>query len=56
MRSLRLLLVCLPGLLAAATVHKQAGLAAVSDAHYAGCHWLASFATYLETCRGIAPQ
>ena len=45
-----------PALLAAASVHKQTGLAAVSEAHYAGSHWLASFATYLETRRGIAPQ
>ena len=45
-----------PALLAAASVHKQTGLAAVSEAHYAGSHWLASFATYMETRRGIAPQ
>ncbi len=43
-----------PALLAAAARHKQTGLAAVSDEHYAGSHWLASFATYLETRRGIA--
>ncbi|MBY9067180.1 DUF2891 domain-containing protein [Hyphomonas sp. WL0036] len=40
-------------LLAAAVRHKDTGIAAVSDAHYAGSHWLASFATYLETQRGI---
>lgn len=40
-------------ILAAADVHKEAGIAAVSDEHYAGSHWLASFATYLETRRGI---
>lgn len=45
-----------PALLAAAAVHKQTGIASVSEAHYAGSHWLASFATYLETRRGIAPQ
>jgi len=45
-----------PALLAAASVHKQTGIAAVSEAHYAGSHWLASFATYLETRRGIAPE
>ncbi|WP_164115963.1 DUF2891 domain-containing protein [Sphingorhabdus sp. Alg239-R122] len=40
-------------LLAAATKHEKIGIAAVSDEHYAGSHWLASFATYLETKRGI---
>jgi hypothetical protein len=39
---------------AAADVHKEAGIKSVSDAHYAGSHWLASFATYLTTKRGIA--
>lgn len=42
-------------LLAAAAIHKDTGIRAVSDEHYAGSHWLASFATYLETRRGI-PQ
>ncbi len=32
---------------AAAAEHRRLGLAAVSDAHYAGSHWLGSFATYL---------
>lgn len=45
-----------PALLAAATVHKETGIAAVSDEHYAGSHWLASFATYLETRRGIRAE
>ena len=40
-------------LLAAATVHRETGIAAVSDEHYSGSHWLASFATYLTTKRGI---
>jgi hypothetical protein len=40
-------------LLAAAKVHKETGISAVSDEHYAGSHWLASFATYLETKRGL---
>lgn len=40
-------------LLAAAERHKETGIAAVSDTHYSGSHWLASFATYLETRRGI---
>ena len=43
-------------LMAAAAVHKESGIAAVSDTHYSGSHWLASFATYLETRRGISPQ
>lgn len=46
----------IPALLAAAAAHKETGIAAVSDAHYAGSHWLGSFATYLETRRGIAPK
>ena len=41
-------------LIAAAAKHKETGIAAVSDEHYSGSHWLASFATYLETKRGIA--
>lgn len=41
-------------LLAAAALHTQTGVAAVSEEHYAGSHWLASFATYLETRRGIS--
>ncbi|MBX2846806.1 MAG: DUF2891 domain-containing protein [Acidiferrobacterales bacterium] len=39
-------------LVAAAKVHADAGVAAVSDQHYSGSHWLASFATYLITDRG----
>jgi hypothetical protein len=46
----------IPALLAAAAVHKETGLASVTDAHYSGSHWLASFATYLETRRGIAAK
>lgn len=42
-----------PSLLASARVHAHAGLAGVSDEHYAGGHWLASFAVYLLTRRGI---
>ena len=45
-----------PALLAAAAKHKETGIAAVSDAHYSGSHWLASFATYLETRRGIRSE
>lgn len=43
-------------LLAAAARHKETGIAAVSDTHYSGGHWLASFATYLETRRGIRSE
>ncbi len=39
-------------LVAAAEVHAKTGVAAVSDEHYSGSHWLASFATYLMTDRG----
>lgn len=40
-------------LVAAADEHRKVGIAAVSDEHYSGSHWLASFATYLATKRGI---
>ncbi|NRA28740.1 MAG: DUF2891 domain-containing protein [Parvularculaceae bacterium] len=40
-------------LLAAADVHREVGIAAVSDEHYSGSHWLGSFATYLTTQRGL---
>ena len=40
-------------LAAAAVVHQETGIAAVSDEHYSGSHWLGSFATYLVTRRGI---
>lgn len=46
----------IPALLAAAAVHKETGLASVTDTHYSGSHWLASFATYLETRRGISAK
>jgi len=39
-------------LVAAAKLHADTGVAAVSDTHYSGSHWLASFATYLMTDRG----
>ncbi|MEE9432925.1 MAG: DUF2891 domain-containing protein [Sphingorhabdus sp.] len=38
---------------AAAAKHTQTGLASVSSDSYAGSHWLASFATYLTSHRGI---
>jgi len=40
-------------LLASADLHRETGIAAVSDEHYSGSHWLGSFATYLVTQRGI---
>lgn len=43
-------------LVAAAAVHSEQGVAAVSDEHYSGSHWLASFATYLMTDRGWVVQ
>jgi hypothetical protein len=39
---------------ATANTHRIAGLEGVSPEHYAGSHWLGSFATYLVTRRGIA--
>jgi hypothetical protein len=41
-------------LVAAAELHAKTGVAAVSDEHYSGSHWLASFATYLMTDRGYS--
>lgn len=38
---------------ASAELHSMAGLVAVTGNHYAGGHWLASFATYLTTKRGL---
>jgi hypothetical protein len=46
----------LAALKAAAAAHRSAGLAAVTGEHYEGGHWLASFAVYLVTRRGIAQQ
>ncbi len=45
-------------LLAAAKLHGDAGEESVRTPHYAGSHWLASFATYWRTERGLdrAPQ
>jgi len=42
-----------PALSASARVHGTAGEKSVSTPHYSGSHWLASFATYLRTERGI---
>ncbi len=38
---------------ASADLHRETGIAAVSNEHYMGSHWLGSFATYLVTRRGI---
>jgi hypothetical protein len=43
----------LPALRQAAQRHREAGLAAVTGAHYEGGHWLGSFAVYLTTGRGL---
>ncbi len=40
-------------LLTARDTHTASGIAQVNDEHYAGGHWLASFAVYLTTRRGI---
>jgi hypothetical protein len=45
-----------PALVAAAEAHRRAGLAAVTGKHYECGHWLGSFAVYLTTQRGIAPE
>jgi hypothetical protein len=44
----------LPALAAAAQAHREAGLSSVTGEHYAGGHWLGTFAVYLVTRRGIA--
>jgi len=44
----------IPALLNAAAVHKFSGLASVTGEHYEGGHWLGSFATYLQTSRGVS--
>ncbi|MES1245157.1 MAG: DUF2891 domain-containing protein [Acidobacteriota bacterium] len=43
----------LASLRAAAAVHRESGLRAVTGEHYEGGHWLGSFATYLVTGRGL---
>ncbi len=40
-------------LTAAADVHRKSGLESVTGEHYAGGHWLGSFATYLVTKKGL---
>ncbi|MCG6921443.1 MAG: DUF2891 domain-containing protein [Acidobacteria bacterium] len=39
---------------AAARIHREAGLGAVTGEHYVGGHWLGTFAVYLVTGRGLA--
>jgi len=41
-------------LAAAAQRHREAGLAGARTTHWAGSHWLGSFAVYLVTGRGLA--
>ncbi|HYO56786.1 DUF2891 domain-containing protein [Archangium sp.] len=43
----------LRSLQATAKLHREAGLRAVTGAHYEGGHWLGSFAVYLVTGRGL---
>ncbi len=43
----------LPALRALAESHRAAGLRSVTGEHYEGGHWLASFAVYLVTRRGL---
>ena len=43
----------LPALRDAASRHRKSGLAAVTGEHYEGGHWLASFAMYFLTQRGL---
>jgi hypothetical protein len=43
----------IPALRAAASVHREKGLAAVTGEHYEGGHWLGTFAVYLVTGRGM---
>ena len=40
-------------LMQASQAHKKAGLEGITSGHYAGQHWLGSFAMYLATRRGL---
>jgi hypothetical protein len=42
-----------PVLLAAAQLHRDASLPAVTGEHYEGGHWLGTFAVYLTSEAGI---
>jgi len=44
----------LEALLTTTALHREAGLGSVTGEHYEGGHWLASFAVYLESGRGLA--
>ena len=46
----------LPTLRDAASRHRRSGLAAVTGTHYEGGHWLASFAMYLLSQRGMSAR
>ena len=41
-------------LVAAARIHRTAGMTGVTGEHYEGGHWLGTFAVYLESGRGLA--
>jgi hypothetical protein len=41
---------------ATAAVHREAGLRAVTGAHYEGGHWLGSFAVYLVTAEASSSR
>ncbi len=43
-----------PALLVAARAHAEDGLASVTGEHYAGGHWLGTYAMYLTSGRGLA--
>jgi hypothetical protein len=43
-------------LVACAHAHAEAGLGYVTDAHYAGAHWLGTFAVYLYHRREAAQR
>ena len=43
-------------LLNTSTNHSNSGLTSVTGEHYEGGHWLGSFATYLETSRGLSAK
>jgi hypothetical protein len=43
-----------PSLLASARAHGEVALAAIDGAHYAGSHWLGTFACYWLTRRGLS--
>ncbi len=43
-------------ILGSAALHRNSGLASVTGEHYEGGHWLGSFATYLQTERGLGQK